>query len=458
MGVRLQTGTFRMTKTELKEKWNTMLDLLYTGMDRLKVDMWIRPLTPVKLSEKKETIYLKTAGTNSIFYQNSIDNCAEQLAAACEKAFGKVYKLEVVDQDYIDEPDGENSDPNPEERGFNPRYTFESFVPGPNNQLASAACLAVADKGYVSDYNPLFLYSGPGLGKTHLMHAVGQYVIKKFPKKKVMYVSSEAFTNELVNSIQEKSTEKFRNKYRKLDVLLFDDVQFISGKTATQEELFNTFNDLYNSHRQIIFTSDKPPQELVGIPERLTSRFGQGLSVDIQPPEYETRLAILKNMATLAEFEMTQDITEMLDLIAQNVTTNIRDLEGAFTRVHATSQLLGSPMNKDLAKMVLTDIFNNTKTKEITPELIKKEVAKYFGVKISDMEGEKRAKNIAYPRQVAIYLIRENTNYSLPQIGKLFGGRDHTTVRHSYEKIAEEIKTDKDLQDIVQTLTLNIES
>lgn len=443
-----------MTKTELKEKWNTMLDLLYTSMERLKVDTFFRPLTPVKLSEKKETIYLKTAGSNNFIYNNSIANNRAILDDACLKAFGKVYKLEVVD---IEPPDDPVDDPIPEEKYFNPRYTFESFVQGPNNQLALAACLAIADKGYVNAYNPLFLYSGPGLGKTHLMHAVGQYVIKKFPKKKVMYVSSEAFTNELVSSIQEKSTEKFRNKYRKVDILLFDDVQFISGKVATQEELFNTFNELYNARKQIIFTSDKPPQELVGIPERLTSRFGQGLSVDINPPEYETRVAILKNMAILSEVELTPEVTDMLDLIAQNVTTNIRDLEGAFTRVHATSQLLGSPLNKDLAKMVLTDIFTNTKTKEITPDIIKKAVSKYFGVKVSDMESEKRSKNVAFPRQIAIYLIRDHTNYSLPQMGKLFGGRDHTTIRHSYEKIAEEIKTDRELQDIVDTIYSQIE-
>ncbi|MBQ4410363.1 MAG: chromosomal replication initiator protein DnaA, partial [Firmicutes bacterium] len=193
-----------------------------------------------------------------------------------------------------------------------------------------------------------------------------------------------------------------------------------------------------------------------GIPERLTSRFGQGLPVDIQTPEYETRVAILKNHALLNDIKLTPEVNDLLDLIAQNVTSNIRDLEGAFTRIYATSQLLDKPLNKDLAKMVLTDIFN-TKTKEITPDAIKKEVAKYFGVKVSDMESEKRAKNIAFPRQVAIYLIREHTNYSLPQMGKLFGGRDHTTIRHSYEKIAEQIKTDRELQDTVEMIFSQIE-
>ena len=447
-----------MTKTELKEKRNAVLELLYAGMERIKVDNFFLPLTPVKLSEKKEILYLKTPGSNASVYQTIINNNAAPLTDACVKVFGKAYRFEIVEIEPDDDEDEKHPNPIPEERayGFNPSYTFENFVQGPNNQLASAACLAIADKGYVKEYNPLFLYSGPGLGKTHLMHAVGQYILRKNPKKRVMYVSSEAFTNELVTAIQEKSTDKFRNKYRKVDVLLFDDVQFISGKPATQDELFNTFNDLYNARKQIIFTSDKPPQELVGIPERLTSRFGQGLPVDIQTPEYETRVAILKNLAILSEVELTPEVNELLDVIAQNVTSNIRDLEGAFTRIHATSQLLGKPMNKELAKMVLTDIFN-TKTKEITPDTIKKTVAKYFGVKVSDMESEKRSKNVAFPRQIAIYLIREHTNYSLPQMGKLFGGRDHTTIRHSYEKIVEELKTDRDLQDTIETIYAQIE-
>ena len=449
-----------MTKTELKEKWNAMLDLLYASMERIKVDNFFRPLTPVSLSEKKETIYFKTPGSNPSVYQTIINNNAAPLNDACVKVFGKVYQFEVgeIIPDEPGEEDEKNPTPIPEDRtyGFNPSYTFENFVQGPNNQLAFAACFAIARQGYIKEYNPLFLYSGPGLGKTHLMHAVGQYILRYNPKKKVMYVSAEAFTNELVTAIQEKSTEsksmeKFRKKYRTVDVLLFDDVQFISGKNATQEELFNTFNDLYNARKQIIFTSDKPPQELAGIPDRLTSRFGGGLSVDIQAPEYETRVAILKNLAILSEIELTAEVLEMMELIAENVTTNIRDLEGAFTRVHASSKLLGLPLNKDLAKMVLTDIFN-AKAKEITPDAIKKAVSKYFGVKISDMESEKRAKNIAFPRQVAIYLIREYTNYSLPQMGKLFGGRDHTTIRHSYEKIAEEIKNDDQLRATIDTI------
>ena len=226
---------------------------------------------------------------------------------------------------------------------FNPYYTFENFVPGSNNLLALAACIAIADQGYIREYNPLFLYGGSGLGKTHLLHAVGQYILKNHPKKKVKYVPSETFTNELVSAILEKQIDKFRNQYRKADILLFDDVQFISGKTATQEELFHTFNELYDAGKQIVFTSDQPPWELVDIPERLMSRLGQGLTVDIQPPDYETRVAILMNLSSLYGLELTREVKEVLDMIAQNITTNIRDLNGAFTRVIAPSRLLDLP-------------------------------------------------------------------------------------------------------------------
>lgn len=452
-----------MTKTELKENWEKMLEIVEKKVDRLKVDTFFRPLTPIRLSERKDTIYLKTAGSNSSFYQNMINNHKAFFEEACVAVLGKTYRIEVADDlpDEEEEDDVKKPNPIPEEQniGFNPRYTFDTFVKGPNNQLALAACLAIASaKGYSKEYNPLFIYSGPGLGKTHLMHAVGQYVIQHFPKKRVMYVSSEAFTNEYVAAVRiDKDMEKFRNKYRKVDLLLFDDVQFMSGRKETQEELFNTFDALYNAHKQIIFTSDKPPKDLVGIPERLTTRFSWGLPVDIQEPEYETRLAILLNLATLNGIEITDDVQELLSVIAENVKGSIRELEGAFTRVHAMAELQGKQMNKELAKSVLTEVFN-IKSKEITPDAIKRAVSKYFGVKISDMEGEKRSKNIAYPRQIAIYLIREHTNYSLPQMGKLFGNRDHTTIRHSYEKMVKEIETSEDLRQTVDHIFEMVES
>ena len=241
------------------------------------------------------------------------------------------------------------------EKIFNPYYTFENFVLGSNNRLALAACIAIADKGYIREYNPLFLYSGSGLGKTHLLHAIGQHILKEHPKKRVKYVSSETFTNELVSAILKKQIDEFRNQHRKADILLFDDVQFISGKTATQEELFNTFNELYDAGKQIIFTSDQPPWELVDIPERLVSRLGQGLTVGIQPPDYETRVAILKNLSFLSGLELTREVKEVIGMIAQSITTNVRDLNGASTRVTATSRLLDLPLDKELAEKVLAD-------------------------------------------------------------------------------------------------------
>ncbi len=438
-----------MTKSELKENWENILKNLYSSMEKLKVDTFFSPLTPVKLSEKEEKIYFITSGANSSFYQNMINNYRGELSSACEAVLGKPYTMDVVDSEPADTED--TPVPEDPDYGFNPRYSFDSFVQGPNNQLALAACLAIADKSYVREYNPLFIYSGAGLGKTHLMHAVGQYVIKKFPRKRVMYVSSEAFTNELVKSLQEKKQESFRNKYRKVDLLLFDDVQFISGKQATQEELFHTFESLYNSRKQIIFTSDKPPKDLDGIPERLQSRFGWGMPVDIQTPDYETRLAILKNLAILSGVALTEEVNAMLQVISQNIITNIRDLEGAWNRVHGMSKLQNIEMNPEMAKKVLTDIFD-TKKSILTPDSIKKCVAKYFGLKSSDLESPKRSKNISFPRQIAIYMIRENTESSFPELGRLFGGRDHTTVRHSYEKMKKDILKNEPLRNTVNKI------
>lgn len=440
----------KMTKSELKENWKNILQNLYSSMESLPVNIFFSPLEPVKLSERELKIYFTPPkGGSSSFYQKRIENYQKELSSACESVFGKAYNMEVVDSAPIDTEDS----PVPEDPsfGFNPRYTFDSFVQGPNNQLALAACLAIADKGFVREYNPLFIYSGAGLGKTHLMHAVGQYVIKKYPKKRVMYVSSEAFTNELVKSLQEKRQEDFRNKYRKVDLLLFDDVQFISGKQATQEELFHTFESLYNFRKQIIFTSDKPPKDLDGIPERLQSRFGWGMPVDIQAPDYETRLAILKNLAILSGVTITDEVNEMLQVISQNIITNIRDLEGAWNRVHGMAKLQNLKMSPSMAKKVLTDIFDTKKT-TLTPQSIKKCVAKYFGFKSSDLESKKRNQSISFPRQIAIYLIRENTNSSYPQIGEMFGGRNHSTILHSYNNISKAVSKDDNLRNTIDNI------
>jgi len=267
----------------------------------------------------------------------------------------------------------------------------------------------------------------------------------------VLYVSSEMFTNELIKAISEKKNEAFRNKYRTVDILLFDDVQFVQGRESTEEEVFNTFDTLYHTGKQIVFSSDRPPKELGNIPDRLRSRFTWGMVADIQSPDYETRMAILTKTAEIDGIVVTENITEVLDVIAQNIQTNIRELEGAFTRVIAHASLTNEKITKEFAKSVLKEVFT-IKNKEISPSLIKKTLAGFFGIKGSELESAKRSRNIVYPRQIAIYLIREKTNYSLPKIGEQFGNRDHTTIRHSYEKIIEELRTSEELRTTVSNI------
>ena len=440
-----------MTKAELKQNWEKVLDLMMNQLDRLAVDTFFRPLTPFKLSEKEQKIYLLSPKeSNYAFYQNMVYNKQDILTECITEVFGKPYLIEVTEKDSDQEALPQ------EEDTLNPKYTFDSFVDGPNNRLAYAASVSVAE-GYSRQYNPLFLYGGSGLGKTHLMHAIGHYVSQKRTRKKFIYVSAETFTAELIEAIRTKTQQAFKDKYRKVDYLLFDDVQFIAGNKAVEEELFNTFEALYNSNRQLVFTSDRPPKELNGIPDRLISRFNWGLPVDIQPPEYETRMAILKNKAVLEGLDIKDpNLISVMEVIAQGVTSNIRELEGSFTRVLAHAALTGEKITLSLARKVLTEVFK-TKDSEINPSDIKKAVANYYKIKVSEMESPKRSRNIAYPRQISIYLIRELCpNYSFPKIGEIFGGRDHTTILHSYEKIVEELETSPDLNTIINNIKSNM--
>ena len=336
------------------------------------------------------------------------------------------------------------------EKLFNPRFNFESFVVGKCNQFANAVSLAVAETpGEV--YNPLFIYGGSGLGKTHLMQAIGIHVVRSDPTKKVLYVSSEMFTNELITSINEKKTRTFRNKYRKLDVLLIDDIQFREGKEATQQEFFHTFESLYQNSKQIVITSDRPPAELKGLDERLVTRFGGNMVVDVQPPDYETRVAILESFAGKKGIEATPDVYEVLCLIAEKLTDNVRELEGAFNRVVAFSELMNEDINAENAKGILKDIIKND-DRAMLPEKIKIETARYYKIKTSDLESKKRSADITLPRMVAMYLIRENTDVSLSDIGKLFGGRNHATVIHAIEKMEKAITEDSQLQTAVEAI------
>lgn len=445
-----------MTKAELTQKWEAVIGYFTdkNPQEKLLADSFFRVLEPVKVSEKEGKLYLAPPfGRDKGFFLNMVKKNQEDLMEGITSVFGKPYIAEVTDSATPD-----NEDPYEAEDPLDPRYTFEAFVVGNNNMLAYSAAVSVAES-FSKKYNPLFLYGGSGLGKTHLMHAIAHYVRQNKPRKKFLYVSAETFINELSEAIRTKTQQQFKNKYRKVDYLLFDDVQFIAGKNAATEELFNTFDALDNANKQIVFTSDRPPKELADIPERLVARFSQGLPIDIQPPEYETRLAIIKNKAIVENLNINDpNLISVMEVIAGNIESNIRELEGAFTRVVAHSSLSGEQITVNLAKKVLTEVFG-TKNKEATPAIIKKTVANYFGIKVADMESPKRSRNIAYPRQIAIYLIREisNNKYSLPQIGELFGGRDHTTILHSYEKICDELKTSPELRATIETIKSQIE-
>ncbi len=319
---------------------------------------------------------------------------------------------------------------------LNPKYTFDSFVIGNSNRFAHAASLAVAESP-AKAYNPLFIYGGVGLGKTHLMHAIGHYILHNNPKSQVVYVSSEKFTNELINSIKDDKNVEFRNKYRNIDILLVDDIQFIAGKERTQEEFFHTFNALYEANKQIIISSDRPPKEIPTLEDRLRSRFEWGLIADIQAPDFETRMAILKKKADVEKLNIPN---EVMVYIATKIKSNIRELEGALIRIVAFSSLTNKEISVDLASEALKDIISSKQTRQVTIDIIQEVVANYYNLKIEELKSARRTRNIAFPRQIAMYLSRKLTDMSLPKIGEEFGGRDHTTVIHAYEKISNNLK------------------
>jgi chromosomal replication initiator protein len=337
--------------------------------------------------------------------------------------------------------------------GLSTRYTFESFVVGNSNQFAQAACRAVADLPSKA-YNPLFIYGGVGLGKTHLLHAVGHQISRLFPSFSLLYLSSERFTNDLINAIRYDRTAEFRAKYRTIDLLLIDDIQFISGKERTQEEFFHTFNDLYESRKQIVVSSDRSPKEIPEIEERLRSRFEWGLIADIQPPDFETRVAILKKKAAAERVRLADDVAY---LIGGRVKSNIRELEGSLTRIIAFCALTGRDMTLDLAQEVLAELWG-TEEKVIAIDQIQRKVSEFFGVKFSDFKAKNRTRAVAFPRQIAMYLARQMTHSSLAEIGRAFGGKDHTTVLHAVDKVhkllEEDPKLRKTVDGLIQSITL----
>ncbi|WP_408955300.1 chromosomal replication initiator protein DnaA [Natroniella sp. ANB-PHB2] len=341
---------------------------------------------------------------------------------------------------------------------LNPKYTFDTFVIGNSNRFAHAASLAVAEAP-AKAYNPLFLYGDVGLGKTHLMHAIGNYILHHNSNMKVMYLTSEKFTNKLINSIRYDKTIEFRDQYRNIDILLIDDIQFLAGKERTQEEFFHTFNALHDANKQIIISSDRPPKEIPTLEERLRSRFEWGLITDIQKPDLETKIAILKKKATLEDLEIPNNV---IVYIANKIKSNIRELEGALIRVVAYSSLINADITINLAEEALKDIVNSPsatkKPKEITTNLIKEIVAQHYGIRIEDMKSKKRTRAIAFPRQIAMYISRRLTELSLPQIGNRFGGRDHSTVLHAYNKIKTKIEEEPNFESTINKLTNQIKT
>ncbi|ADL49792.1 chromosomal replication initiator protein DnaA [Clostridium cellulovorans] len=444
----------------LSDIWDKTLTIIKGELTEVSFNTWIKSITPEYIDDTTITFGVPNDFTRGILESRYKDLVINAINMVTSKKYNVEFK--IISEDVITSDDSEPkiqkqhiiATVSPDEMNsvLNPKYTFNSFVIGNSNRFAHAACLAVAESP-AKAYNPLFIYGGVGLGKTHLMHAIGHYILKNNSKAKVAYVSSEKFTNELINSIKDDKNEEFRNKYRNVDLLLIDDIQFIAGKERTQEEFFHTFNALYDANKQIILSSDRPPKEIPTLEDRLRSRFEWGLIADIQPPDFETRIAILKKKADVEKLNVPN---EVLTYIATTIKSNIRELEGALIRIVAFSSLTNKEISVDLAQEALKDIISNRATKQITIELIQEIVASYYNLKIEDFKSARRTKNIAYPRQIAMFLCRKLTDNSLPKIGEEFGGRDHTTVIHAYEKINEAYKSDESLKNIIEILTKRI--
>ncbi|MBS4026170.1 MAG: chromosomal replication initiator protein DnaA [Clostridia bacterium] len=437
--------------------WDQCLNLLESQLNKTSYETWIKSIYLSSLDENQITLTVP-----NVFAKDWIENhYGPIIKQICQRVIShdinifytvpiqegkkEIHKSEKNGKDTLYQSE-QTAKPGNYSSTLNPKYNFETFVVGNSNRFAHAASLAVAEAPARS-YNPLFIYGGVGLGKTHLMHAIGNFVKQQNQEANVMYVSSETFTNELINSIRDDNTLSFRNKYRNIDVLLIDDIQFLAKKERTQEEFFHTFNSLHEANKQLVISSDRPPKEIPTLEDRLRSRFEWGLITDIQPPDYETRIAILRKKAALDNIYVPN---EVMAYIAEQISSNIRELEGALIRVVAYSSMHSTEITTELAIKSLKDILPENKPKKITAPLIQEIVAKYFGLKQEEMRAKKRTRTVAYPRQIAMYLCRELTDLSLPKIGGEFGGRDHTTVIHAYEKISCEVKEDLSLQ---QTIT-----
>lgn len=444
----------------LQSKWDDILKYLIAeyGITEVSYNTWLKPLKVYDVKDNVITILIndERIGPPSI---TVIKKKYELLLkVSIEEILNESYELKFVLASEIESSEKKKVEPAAARRVsgvptfLNPRYTFDTFVVGGNNEFARAAALAVAENpGEI--YNPLFIYGGVGLGKTHLMHSIAHFVLKQNPDTKVLYVTSEKFTNELIDSIQKKTTAQFREKYRSIDILLIDDIQFIIGKESTQEEFFHTFNTLHESKKQIIISSDRPPKEMLTLEDRLRSRFEHGLMADIQPPDYETRMAILKKKEELDGYKINEDV---LKYIASNIKSNIRELEGALTKIVAFSRLKKRELNLLLAEEALKDIISPNEKKVITADLIVDVVAEHYNITPAEIYSKDKSRNISYPRQIVMYLCRKLTDMSVTDIGKALGNRDHSTVLHGYDKVSTDINNDSSIHNTIDVLIKKI--
>ncbi len=437
-----------------EQAWHAALGQLQMEMPKASYDTWVRDAELVAYEDGLFVIGVHNAYARDWLEGRLASTVTRMLTGVMNRTVGVRF---IVWQGEIEQAGGGEEvtthTPEVENRQVNDylftgRYTFDNFVVGTSNRLAHAASLAVAEKP-AHAYNPLFLYGGVGLGKTHLLYAIGNLCARR--GSQVLYVSSEEFTNDLINAIRTHTTQAFRDKYRRIDVLLIDDIQFIAGKESTQEEFFHTFNTLHGQDKQIVVSSDRPPKALVTLEERLRSRFEWGLAADIQPPDFETRVAILRAKAERAGRRIPGDI---LETIARRIQSNIRELEGALTRILALSDLSGLPLSPQMVESALVDML--PRRQEVEPDQVVRKVADAFGIALERILGRERTREVALPRQIAMYLLREEANISLPQIGETLGGRDHTTVMYACDKVADLLERDDRLRRQVIEIRENI--
>lgn len=435
-----------MNEDIIKQRWQEIKEHIRDEyrLSDISYKTWIKNLEIEDIRD--HVVHVRIPSNKSLMLSYIVDNFQVFFEIAITEMLNENYKVEfhlMEDNQKKEEEEKKPVSPVSSEQIENanliPKYRFDTFIVGRNNNFAQSACVAVAESPG-NTYNPLFLYGGAGLGKTHLMHSIGHYILEMNPSKRVLYVTSEQFTNEVIESIRSgnaASMARLRDKYRTVDVLLIDDIQFIIGKESTQEEFFHTFNELHQAGKQIVLSSDRPPREMETLDERFRSRFEWGLIADIQPPDYETRMAILRKNAEMTGRHLDDEI---LEYIATNIKSNIRELEGAFNRLIALSTLEKRPIDMLLAEEAIKDIISPGESRKVTPELIIEIVAEHFHITPADIYSNKRTANIAYPRQIAMYLCKENDT-TLKKIGDIMGGRDHTTIMHGVEKIEKELQS-----------------